>query len=251
MKDFDCIIMNPPYDGSTHVKILDNVITEFPEAEVVNLSPIRWLTDPLAEYKNKSDYSKFPNIKNHIETLETIERHNTNGLFGIMCEALGIYKLSKNGKGVDIRHNKAFVDKIVSKMTSSLQTYVENNTEGEFKLPIAKFHWTSNEDDWAPFTLKLSEEGVYAASGWTKGLHDTYEIICFKTEKERDNCKAYLDNKVFQYILGQMFIGKRLAIQYIPFMNDYTREWSNEDIYKVFDFSKDEIKEIEETMSGL
>ena len=50
---FDKIIMNPPYDGNLHLKILSKIISEYPEAEVVNLSPIRWLQDHLSEYKKK------------------------------------------------------------------------------------------------------------------------------------------------------------------------------------------------------
>lgn len=248
--DFDAIIMNPPYDSNTHLKILKNVIKEFPNAEIVNLSPIRWLVDPLAEYKQNSVYKNYKDVRNHIESIDIIERHDTNSLFGITCETLGIYKLSKEGKGVDIRHNKAFADKILAKTTTSLQTYIKNNVEGtgEFKLPIAKLHWTSGDDDWAPFTLKLSEKGKYAASGWTQYLHDTYEVLYFKTEAERDNCKAYLDCKVFKYILGQMFVGKRLPIQYVPFMDDYTHSWTDEDLYKYFDLTEDEIKEIESTV---
>lgn len=184
--DFDCVIMNPPYDGNTHLKILNNVVEEFPDAEIVNLSPIRWLQDPLSEHKQNSAYKKFENVRNHIDSIDVIERHDTNKLFGIICETLGVYKLSKDGKGVDIRHNKAFVDKILAKTTTSLQTYIESNTKGtgEFILPIAKLHWTSGDDDWAPFTLKLSEKGKYAASGWTQYLHDTYEVLYFKTERE-------------------------------------------------------------------
>lgn len=43
---FDLIVMNPPYDGSLHLKILESVI---PYAEkTVNISPARWLIDPLS-----------------------------------------------------------------------------------------------------------------------------------------------------------------------------------------------------------
>ena len=56
---FDVAIMNPPYDGNLHLKILEKVI---PIADkVVNISPARWLQDPLAKYKKNSDYNKFEN----------------------------------------------------------------------------------------------------------------------------------------------------------------------------------------------
>ena len=53
---FDVAIMNPPYDKNLHLKILEKVI---PIADnVVNISPVRWLFDPLAEYKKQSDYKQ-------------------------------------------------------------------------------------------------------------------------------------------------------------------------------------------------
>ena len=96
MKDLN-IIMNPPYDGSLHLKILNNVIKTFSEAKIVNLSPIRWLEDPLAEYKKNSDYKKFENIRKHIEDIEKLESFLTNKLFNISFLDLGIYTITKNG----------------------------------------------------------------------------------------------------------------------------------------------------------
>ena len=55
--------MNPPYNGNLHLKIIDKVIKACPDSEIINLSPIRWLQDPLAEYKKNSDYNRFENIR--------------------------------------------------------------------------------------------------------------------------------------------------------------------------------------------
>ena len=54
---FDHIIMNPPYCRNLHLKILNEAIHH--SDDVVNLSPIRWLQDPLAEYKRNSDFKRF------------------------------------------------------------------------------------------------------------------------------------------------------------------------------------------------
>lgn len=50
---FDHIIMNPPYCRNLHLKILNEAICY--SDDIVNLSPIRWLQDPLAERKRNSD----------------------------------------------------------------------------------------------------------------------------------------------------------------------------------------------------
>ena len=64
---FDHIIMNPPYCRNLHLKILNEAINH--SDDIVNLSPIRWLQDPLAEYKKNSDWKKFESERKRIETL--------------------------------------------------------------------------------------------------------------------------------------------------------------------------------------
>ena len=54
---FDLIVGNPPYDRSLHLKILEHLL---PYAkEIVWISPVRWLQDPLAKYKKNSDMLKY------------------------------------------------------------------------------------------------------------------------------------------------------------------------------------------------
>ena len=56
------------------IKILEKVI---PVADkVVNISPVRWLQDPLAKYKKNSDYKKFEeSISKKIESLDVISTY--------------------------------------------------------------------------------------------------------------------------------------------------------------------------------
>ena len=118
----------------------------------------------------------------------------------------------------------------------------------EFGLPVCKFHWTIGGKDWEPFTLTLSENGIYAKSGWTKGLHDTYEMIYFDSKEELNNFKSFLQLKSFKYIMSRLFVGKRLSIEYIPFMPTYKHPWTDADLYKYFGLTEDEIKIIEKEM---
>lgn len=54
---FSVAITNPPYSNSLHLQIMEEVVKVCDT--VVNVSPVRWLEDPLARYKKKSDYNKF------------------------------------------------------------------------------------------------------------------------------------------------------------------------------------------------
>ena len=59
-------IMNPPYDGNLHLKILDMVLSTNSDC-VINISPIRWLEDVFAVDKKNSDYYKYAEIRKKIK----------------------------------------------------------------------------------------------------------------------------------------------------------------------------------------
>ena len=93
---FDHIIMNPPYCKNLHLKILNEAIKY--SDDIVNLSPIRWLQDPLAEYKKNSDWKKFENIRNHIESVAVINAKDATVLFSAgFIMNLGIYHITDKG----------------------------------------------------------------------------------------------------------------------------------------------------------
>ena len=59
--------MNPPYDGNLHLQILKEAHCQISKkGEIISLSPIRWLQDPLAEMKKDFEflgyYLSFPNF---------------------------------------------------------------------------------------------------------------------------------------------------------------------------------------------
>ena len=64
--------MNPPYLKNLHLKILE-IVCSFTD-KVINISPIRWLQDPLAKYKQNSDFNHFEDsITKKIEEIEFIK----------------------------------------------------------------------------------------------------------------------------------------------------------------------------------
>ena len=67
---FDHVIMNPPYCRNLYLKILNEAINH--SDDIVNLSPIRWVQDPLAEYKRNSDFKKFNEIREIKESMRMI-----------------------------------------------------------------------------------------------------------------------------------------------------------------------------------
>ena len=235
--------MNPPYSGNLHLKILSHLISLYPDAEVVNLSPIRWLQDPLAEYKRGSDWKKFEDIRSHISSLDKLTKKETDAAFGIACEPVGIYAIDCK---TPIEFNHDFGKRIIERTEKFYSDYMKHK-ETPFGVPVAHFHWTIGGTEYfEPFTLALSENGTYAKTGWTKGLHDTYEMFYFDTEDELKNFKVFLQLKSYQWILGHLLVGKRLPTDLIPMMPTYTHPWTNADLYDYFHLSEEEIKIIEQ-----
>ena len=238
--------MNAPYNGNLHLKILQKAIKY--SDDVVNLSPVRWLQDPLAEYKKNSDFKKFEDIRNKISSLDIFTKKETNTAFGIICEQIGIYTISNK---TPIEFNHDFGKRIIERTEKFYSDYVDHKNT-EFWCPVARFHWTLGDTEYfEPFTLALSENGTYAKTGWTKGLHDTYEMFYFDTEDELKNFKMFLQLKSYKWILGHMFIGRRLSANLIPMMPTYKHKWNDKDLYEYFGLSSEEVSIIENEMSEI
>ena len=90
--------MNPPYDKNLHLKILEqsiNLLTH--DGILVNLSPIRWLQDPLAKYKKTSDWYKFKEVREHTHKINVIIARDFQAMFGAIGNFdLGIYVIRKS-----------------------------------------------------------------------------------------------------------------------------------------------------------
>ena len=91
---FDCIIQNPPYSRNLHIKILAEAIKHLKDEKsvCVNLSPVRWLQDPLAKYKKNCDLKRFEeSVAKHIESIDFIDRFKMTEMFqNCNCDS-GVY----------------------------------------------------------------------------------------------------------------------------------------------------------------
>ena len=242
MKDLN-IIMNPPYDGSLHLKILDSVTKTFPEAKIVNLSPIRWLEDPLAEYKKSTDFKRFENIRKHIEDVEKIPAKDAQNTFGAAIGTdLGIYTVTKNGGW----NSKSFHNKIVEKY---IPVFLKNGVltdakEGKFVFAFPRIHGHIGCNDFYEVT----------SSDWNvaKKVKAEEKRICvkFDTEEEIKNMYDTLFTKFYKYFIFNMRTDYNLNMIYFLPLLDFTKKWTDEKLYEYFDLTEDEIKEIENEINS-
>ena len=104
---FDCIIMNPPYVRNLHLKILAEAIKHLKDDKsvCVNLSPVRWLQDPLAKHKKNCDLKRFEeSVAKHIESIDFIDRFKMTEMFqNCNCDS-GVYVCSSSETSFDFSH---------------------------------------------------------------------------------------------------------------------------------------------------
>lgn len=231
--NFDAVIMNPPYDVNLHLQILNNVVEQFPESEIVNLSPCDGFINMNAATKLNDK------LRNRVDSLEIMSENDANNFFAIrQSSKLGITHLTKNAKGVDVEY--ADFRNIIKKIRNvkSIRTAINTNER------------KPNQ----PYT------SVSGNCGYVKGAHlSLQEIftsthmranIVFNTQEEVDNF-IWTTVNTWPYKLMYLIDDKSAIIAHLPFFDDYSHKWTNDDLYKYFNLNSDEIKKVEEIINEL
>ena len=241
---FDHIIMNPPYCRNLHLKILNEAIHH--SDDVVNLSPIRWLQDPLAEYKRNSDFKRFKEIRERIENIEIIDANSSaNSFNAAIWTDLGVYHLSKDG-GFDthiLLKHLWFVNKVILKVKDSVKDHSTRKGVCDFSKPYIKIsglHGHQGNRDFYEFTsprLDVAKSTKSCARQHT---------VNFKTEDESINFFNSLQTKFYKFINVCIKRDMEIPWQYTPWLDDYTHPWTDDDLYQYFELTDDEIKIIED-----
>ena len=267
---FDHIIMNPPYDKNLHLKILQEAMKH--STDIVNLSPIRWLQDPLAEYKKNSDWKKFENIRKRIETLDVVSAKDAANTFNAeMIMDLGIYHITSE------EHNKYFfrnplIEKIYKQMSVTLYDKLEKNAQDGWRVRLTEIRPYASDRPNAPSAIAMKYETTSATFSWvykdgyTKdGVHwsqnksakaggrhiftedDTLPLsIKFDSEQEAVNFEQSTKTKFHKYLVSNIKTGQNFPFKFLPFMSTYTHPWTDEMLYEYFNLTEDEVKEIEQ-----
>lgn len=255
---FDHIIMNPPYCRNLHLKILNEAICY--SDDIVNLSPIRWLQDPLAEYKNNSDWKKFEDIRKKIESLDIIPTNEANQLFNIMLlQPLGIYHIT-NKTNSNINHNEwyqkifkkiisddRFKDMHVVSYNDSLDNYVCLNVMAPpMKYGKPMYDWLKRTG----VCNKLNSYNMWKSRNKSATRGDTANTKCviFNTYNEALNCYNAMNTKLARFCCAKSVVDVNVHPQFAPWMGDYTHPWTDEMLYEYFKLTDEEIKEIEKEM---
>lgn len=246
--------MNPPYSGSLHLKILQEAMKH--SDEIVNLSPIRWLQDPLAGYKKSSDWERFADIRGSLVTLDEISAEQAQKYFGSgQYENLGIYVLNEKG-GLDFTPkpfiSQALFDKVnlptYQGKYKSLYDVRSQEGKPDFNRPFARcsvLHGNVGTNTWADI-ITPQKEIAYSKESRSKGSANF--TFNFDTDDERDNFYKYTQTTFVRACNANVKTNIRWPGYAIPFMPDYTHPWTDSDLYEYFNLTDDEIAIIEKEM---
>lgn len=281
---FDCIIMNPPYQKNLHLKILAEAIKHLKDdkSKVINLSPVRWLQDPLAKDKKSTDFKRYEEkISKHLTDVNVINALEANNLFNIYnFTDLAIYVASANDGTFDYEH-KLIEDYLGNRKDifykiynfckkSNMSNHIEFNLNGISVKFNCLFGGHNN-----PFTLVTSNHSHPYIDGYTED-GKSYADCAFKkkdVDENKQNQSTVKFNSIAQaknFIMSvqtkfYMFVNSltkrdvHVSLIALPWMGDavnprtglkgYESEWTDEDFYKFFNITDDEKKIIEDTMA--
>ena len=284
----DYIFMNPPYDKNLHLKIVEqsiNLLTD--DGILVNLSPVRWLQDPLAKYKNTSDYCKFEeSVAKHIKSLGVVTGESAAEVFNAaMIMDLGIYVIDKGTYDFYKKFNRnGIVDKVVEKETEVLNDKLEYNVSDGWRVRLQELLPVPTNYKNSPTAKSRRYETLhpmfsyvfyngYANDGkhWSavksigaggpKAYSEADSIPCsipFKSETEAVNFENSTKTTFHRYLVLKMKTDQNFPMKYVPFMGDcinprtgkkgYESDWTDDDFRQYFDITDIEWEEIVETM---
>ena len=242
--NFDHIIMNPPYDKNLHLKILSNAMKH--SDDVVNLSPIRWLQDPLAEYKQGTDFKRYEDIRKRVASIEEVSGEEAIRLFSAaFYSSLGIYH-------IDDKEHEAFkyeFNPLIYKITNfPCKHFTYDAPEDKpYKIVLPATHGHLGKYDWAEITSKEWDVAKNVkASSETNG----YVIMAFDTEVEMKNFYDSLFLKLYKWLVKNIKTTAATAqyIKFVPVLPTYTHPWTDEMLYSYFGLTEDEVNEIEQSI---
>ena len=281
---FDCIIMNPPYKRNLHLKILAEAIKHLKDEKsvCVNLSPVRWLQDPLAKYKKNCDLKRFEeSIAKNIESLETITAIQAQNIFSgtVMNIDLGIYACSKANTQFD--YKDYYANPILNKCIEYIATHnpnIEANKQDGWRvrMPVilggksggsgyksSKFIKYQSFGKLLAFKDGKNKDGkwwydCYMHNQYTKTTPYITSSIKFNSEIEAENFINQFDTLFGKYITNLLLIDVNVTPIQVLWLGDainprtglkgYISEWTDEDLALYFNITPEEQKVIEETM---
>ena len=238
---FDCCIMNPPYDGNLHLKILEKVIHI--ADKVVNISPSNCYTCNRLKFSTDIPlYDTFvKTIFSHCTSVDIITASLASKIFNIARGtnlAISVYDnaytdenyvsdkfLKYDNKNLE----KSICDKILKKC--QLSHWDTFKGAGSYILNTSHVHGNVGKKDFTNLLCMKYDDALKVK----KSADARSCQFRFATEDERKNFyNAYMNSKVIHWWNYQWKNQIILVLKYIPYMQDYTQPWDDKRFCEYF-----------------
>ena len=240
MPRFDVVVMNPPYDGTLHLDILEKVIPL--SDKLINISPDTWCAKH-NRWKNIFQNYKNSAVAEPVE-YEHIEHREANDLFGLgnQIESLGIMVYDEaNDNKIDLTkfgfskkefnlYNKIMSDKEGKLIWRNRINIVEpSNSTKKFIQPVNIWH---------------GGDTCYEAAIGESRNHKKGKIQWqaeFDTKNELQNFQNSFKTKFMEWYYKFIVIPSDCKLHMSMFvMDDYTKPWTDKRFCKFFGITEKE-----------
>ena len=250
--------MNPPYARNLHLKILAEAITHLKDekSKCVCLHPSKWI--------RRFDYWKTKAIIT-VKDAVFLTKKESNDLFDAAIGSQLMITVATKDGSLDYKKYSRFIPWVKEKIIDKAQWLFNNpNCPGRTTNPNAAFilnlpivHGHIGCYDMTELTSKVYERALNVKFG--KRPQDINSFT-FNSEEERKNFYDSLFTQFYKFLIIICRDGQTTGICYyaIPWLGDainprtglkgYKGEWTDEDLYKLFEISPEEQKIIEDTM---
>lgn len=235
-KKFDVCLMNPPYAKNMHIKFMEKTFDLISnDGSLIYIGPDNWLIDKYnfaQKSKVKNDTrDKYAKYIDDIETFSAEEFNrlfNTSNFFGV-----SIFKMKHNAKGIDpsiYNSNNELITKIIKiiqEKFTSLRSHFTRQPNKEFFVPVRRtnhsyLNWVERD----------------------KSKNKAKDGILFNSKNEMNNFIDSFDTWFYQFLNCTDWSGGSNSAD-VPYLDDYSKPWTNERLYKLFNISEKEQKFIE------
>ena len=235
MPKFDIAIMNPPYDGNLHLKILEAVI---PVADkVVNISPSTWFAK---HNRWKQAFIKYnATVVGKPTDISYIEHRQANDIFGLANHIVSLAILLYDSK------NTVKIDLLKEEFSSNIEFSIFNKV---LSPRTEKMIWLNGNNIVAPknTTLQYTQpvnmwrggKNCYdAVLGMTKN-HQKRKIkwqAQFMTQQELINFRNSMSTTFMNWYYYNIVVPADNKLHVSMFvMQDYTQPWDDKRFCKYF-----------------
>ena len=268
--------MNPPYDKNLHLKIVEQSIPMLTDDGIlVNLSPIRWLQDPLAKYKKSSDWYKFKEVRQHTHKINVVLARDFQAMFNAIGNFdLGVYVIRKYVSPTKVSVINPVIERVSEFNHSNPAPLELDEYEGHrVRIPIITAGKSGGQGVRNPkVTNSLGKLYVFK-DGYKDGKQwwEHFQANQFTKKTVTMGCSIKFADEVqgtnfcntFDTIFGKFYNAFALIDVHVNEYNvlwlgdcinprtgkkGYEGEWTDEDFRKYFDITDSEWEEIVETM---